>query len=80
MECFQQMRKDNLKLVNALTKKRKRSCKGKKRRVIDSDSSDSDSKSDDGSCDQRELATENISISLKNKSKFDKKSLCQLKS
>ena len=43
LECFQQMRKDNLKLVQALTKKRKRSRKDKKRRVIDSDSSDSDS-------------------------------------
>ena len=43
MECFQQMRKDNLKLVQALTKKRKRSCKDKKRGAIGSDSSDSDS-------------------------------------
>ena len=43
MECFQQMRKDNLKLVQALTKKRKRSRKDKKRRANDSDSSDSDS-------------------------------------
>ena len=43
MECFQQMRKDNLKLVQALTKKRKRSRKNKKRRANDSDSSDSDS-------------------------------------
>ena len=44
MECFQQMRKDNLKIVEALSKKKKCACKSKKHRVLDlSDSSDSDS-------------------------------------
>ena len=43
MECFQQMRKDNQKLMKALTEKKKRARKSKKRRVLESDSSDSDS-------------------------------------
>ena len=43
MECFQQMRKENQKLIKALTEKKKRGRKNKKRRVLDSDSSDSDS-------------------------------------
>ena len=76
MECFQQMRKDNLKLVNALSKKKKRACKSKKPRVlVDSDSSDSDSEWDDGSHDQGELVTKQKiceSNSLENKSKVDK--------
>ena len=43
LACFMQMQKDNAKMLSALKKASKKSCRGRKRRKSDSDSSDSNS-------------------------------------